>query len=101
MISDVTLSGRLAEVVDDSTRYVEIDRAIPTEIGGRFQVDRFLIRSFGGKNSVFMKSPVGARIFARGHLENHPQYGVIIVSELQELFPMKPNPLQGNLEVND
>lgn len=96
MISDVTLSGRLAEAVGDSMRYVEIDRAIPTEIGGQFQVDRFLIRAFGGKNSVFMKAPIGARIFARGHLENHPDYGVIIVSELQELFPMKPAPIAGN-----
>ncbi len=86
MISEVALSGRLGEKISPSMRYVEIDRVIDTPTGGKYEVDKIPVKSYGGKESHFMLAPLGALIVLKGRLETKEGVGLYVISELHEIF---------------
>lgn len=88
MVTNVFLSGRLGKNCDEKTRYVEVDRVIPGA-GGKFSTDQFLVRTMMGKESSFMKAPIGNWIIVKGRLETQ-QGQTIIVSEIDEILQAKP-----------
>ena len=85
MLTSLSLSGRLAEIKEDNLRYVEVDRVVYTALGGRYKVDRFLVR-FPGERGLFLSAPMGSLIYLKGRLEIDERYGLIIVDELDEIF---------------
>ena len=87
MLSSVFLSGRLGEIVGPKTRYVEIDRVIPGP-SGRFETDKFPVRSMLATAGPFMKASVGTFIVLKGRLECDSDGKLIIVDELDEIFVM-------------
>lgn len=87
MLSSVFVSGRLGEVIEPKTRFVEVDRMVPGA-SGRYEVDKFIVRSMLCSDGPFMKLPVGTFIVIRGRLEQDPKLGLIIVDEVDELFSM-------------
>lgn len=86
MISSVFVSGRLGAIVAPKIRYVEVDRVIPGE-SGRFQTDRFLVRTMLSPQGTFMKASEGTYICFKGRLEMDPTHGLLIVDEIDEIFP--------------
>lgn len=86
MISEVALSGRLGEVFSSTIRYVEIDRVIATPSGGRYEVDKIPVKTYGGKESHFMKAPKGALIILKGRLETKEKVGLYVIAEMHEIF---------------
>ncbi|MCI2111232.1 MAG: hypothetical protein LKK13_02695 [Bacilli bacterium] len=88
MISSVFVSGRLGKRVG-RYRYVEVDRAVPSP-DGRYETDRFLVRSPLGEDSSFMKLPLGSYICFKGRLEKDEERGIVIVDELDETFGARP-----------
>lgn len=86
MISEVALSGRLGEVLSSTIRYVEIDRVVATPNGGRYEVDKIPVKTYGGKESHFMMAPKGALIILKGRLETKEKVGVYVIAEMQEIF---------------
>jgi hypothetical protein len=87
MLSSVFVSGRLGEIIGPKTRFVEVDRTIPGS-SGRYEVDKFIVRSMLCVDGPFMKLPCGTFIVLRGRLEQDPKHGLIIVDEVDELFSM-------------
>jgi hypothetical protein len=88
MISSVFVSGRLGKRVKPRFRYVEVDRVIPGE-SGRYEVDRFLVKSMLSPEGAFNTLPEGSYICFKGRLESDPEYGLIIVDELDEIYAAK------------
>ena len=86
MISEVALSGRLGEVLSSSIRYVEIDRVVATPSGGRYEVDQVPVKTYGGKESCFMKAPKGSLIILKGRLETKEKIGLYVIAEMHEIF---------------
>ncbi|MBP5092281.1 MAG: hypothetical protein J6328_07010 [Bacilli bacterium] len=87
MLSSVFLSGRLGEIIGPKTRYVEIDRVIPGP-GGRFETDKFPVRSMLAAEGPFMKANVGTFVVLKGRLEIDEQGKILIIDELDEIFVM-------------
>jgi hypothetical protein len=85
MLTSLSLSGRLAEIKEKNLRYVEVDRVVHTPLGGRYKVDRFLVK-FPGERSLFLSAPAGSLIYLNGRLEIDEKYGVIIIDQLDEIF---------------
>jgi hypothetical protein len=85
MLTSLSLSGRLADVYHGCYRYVEVDRVVYTAVGGRYKVDRFLVR-FPSDTGLFLTAPRGSLIYLKGRLEIDEKYGMIIVDELDEIF---------------
>ncbi len=88
MISSVFLSGRLGPVVGEKTRYVEVDRVIPGP-SGRYETDRFPVRTMLSRDGVFMKAAEGTHITLKGRLEMDPELGLVIVNEVDEFVSAK------------
>ena len=87
MLSSVFVSGRLGEIIEEKTRYVEVDRVIPGPTG-HYEVDRFPVRSMLAIHGPFMTQPVGTYICFKGRLEVDPRLGLIIVDEIDEIYVM-------------
>lgn len=90
MLSSVYLSGRLGQVVEPRIRYVELDRVVPGP-SGRYSVDQVLVRTDLSPEGAFMKSPAGSLIVLKGRLEVDPKHGLLIVNEIDEIFPLSKN----------
>ncbi len=86
MISEVMISGRLGANLSPTMRYVEIDRVISTPAGGKYEVDKVPVKTYGGKESHFMKAKEGALIVLKGRLETKSDLGVYVISEFHEIF---------------
>ena len=87
MLSEVALSGRLGDLCPfPGCRYVEIDRVVCTESGGKYEVDKVPVKSYGGLQSHFLTAPKGAFIVLKGRLETREGLGVIFLSVMQEIF---------------
>ncbi|MBQ7994874.1 MAG: hypothetical protein IJ247_01490 [Bacilli bacterium] len=84
MISSVYLSGTLGERVDDQYRYVEIKRCVPGPTG-KFETDRFLVKSMLSPKGPFMSEPKGVHICLKGRIEMDKRYGLVIVDEIDEI----------------
>lgn len=85
MLSSIFLSGRLGEVKGDHIREVEVDRVVPGP-SGRFETDSFLVRSQNGLGTEFFAAKKGSLIVLKGRLEVDPVHGVVIVSEIDEIY---------------
>jgi hypothetical protein len=85
MISNVFVSGRLGATISKLFRIVEVDRAIPS-VDGKYETDKFLVRSSLGEESSFMKLPLGSYICFKGRLEQDEKYGVVLVNEVDEIY---------------
>lgn len=91
MLSSVFLSGRLGDVFGPRMRYVEIERVITGADGtGHFGVSKIPVRAQCLETNRFLKEPDGAYICLKGRIESDPEYGLIIVSELDEMFEDVP-----------
>jgi hypothetical protein len=86
MISSVFVSGRLGEVIDKHCRYVEVDRVVPGETG-HYATDRFVVKSPMSSGS-FIKAADGSYICFKGRLEMDAKLGLVIVNEMDEIFPL-------------
>ena len=84
MISSIFMSGRLGNKLDDRTRYVEVDRPIPSDRG--FVTDRFIVRSHALSRTAFITQPNGAYICFKGRVEQDETLGVIFVLEMEEMY---------------
>lgn len=80
MISDVFLTGRLGEAINNTVRIVEIDRMVPEH--GKFIIDKIPV-SYWSKEprSRFMKLSSGTLVVIRGRIQIDEQIGLIIVAE--------------------
>lgn len=85
MLSSVFASGRVGEVIDPTTRYIEIDRMVPGPTG-RFDTQKFPVRAALGKTSRFMQAPDGALVIFKGRIEEDPTLGMVLVEELEEIY---------------
>ena len=85
MINSVFLTGRLGDLLDDKTRYVEVDSVIPGA-GGEFKTHRIPIRSTRGSGTRFFRAKTGALISLEGRIETDETYGLIVVLELDEIY---------------
>ena len=86
MLSNIFISGRLAEKIGPKTRIVEIDRVIPGPTG-RYSVDRIPVKSTLSYEGQFMKANVGAFIVLKGRLETNERGELIVVDEIDEILP--------------
>lgn len=87
MMSSVTLSGRLGEVIAPNARFVEVDRLLLTPLGGRYRTDRFVVVS-PNANTLLLTSKEGALIYLKGRIEISETFGFVIVDELDEIFTL-------------
>jgi hypothetical protein len=87
MMSSVTLSGRLGEILAPNARFVEVDRLVFTPLGGRYETDRFVVVS-PGENTLLLSSPEGALIYLKGRIETAENFGFVIIDELDEIFTL-------------
>jgi hypothetical protein len=89
MISDVFLTGRVGQKIDDDLRYVELDRPVP--YNRQFVCDHIPVSYWSHQpNSIFMKLVDGALITLRGRLEINEKVGIIIVAEQFETLSSNP-----------
>ena len=88
MLSSVFVSGRLGEAVGKDVRLVEVDRVL-SGAGGKFKVDAFPVRCLLGKSTLFFKAKEGSLIVLKGRLERDQDLGIVIVDEIDEIFPAK------------
>lgn len=80
MISDVFLTGRLSEALNETIRIVEIDRMIPEQ--GKFVVDKIPVSYWSNEpRSRFMKLTSGTLVVVRGRIQIEGKIGLIIVAE--------------------
>ncbi len=80
MISDVFLTGRLSEPINETIRLVEIDRMIPEH--GKFVVDKIPVLYWSKEpRSNFMKLASGSLVVIRGRIQIEAPIGLIIVAE--------------------
>lgn len=80
MISDVFITGRLSGPINETMRFVEIDRVIPEH--GKFVVDKIPVAYWSKEpKSRFMKLDDGVLVVIRGRLESEAKIGLIIVAE--------------------
>ncbi|MDY0345077.1 MAG: hypothetical protein WCR77_00550 [Bacilli bacterium] len=95
MISDVFLTGRLSEPLNETIRLVEIDRMIPEQ--GKFVVDKIPVLYWSKEpRSRFMKLTTGSLVVIRGRLQFEATIGLIIVAEqLAILGQNRLNELRG------
>jgi hypothetical protein len=85
MISSVFMSGRLGKVLKPGMRYVELDRLIPGPTG-HFAIDKIPVKSQSFEEDSFLSEPEGAYICLQGRLETDPDYGIIVVIEVSEMY---------------
>lgn len=87
MLSSVFLSGRLGDVFAPKMRYVEIERVVTSPAGtGTYAISKVPVRAQCLETNRFLKEPNGTYICLKGRLEADEEYGLIIVSELDEMF---------------
>lgn len=90
MISDVFLTGRMGDKIDDDLRYIELDRPVP--VSRKFVCDKIPVSYWTHQAlSSFMKLSVGALITLRGRLEINEKLGIIIVAEQFETLSSEPH----------
>ena len=80
MISDVYLTGRLSSSINETMRFVEIDRMVPEQ--GKYVIDKIPVSYWSKEpSSRFMKLSDGTLVVIRGRLESEAKIGLIIVAE--------------------
>lgn len=90
MITDVMIVGRLSDMLNETTRVVEIDRMIPEH--GKFVVDKIPVSYWSMEpHSRFMKLNSGILVVIRGRIQSESKFGIIIVAE--QLAILGPNVL--------
>lgn len=95
MISDVFLTGRLSEAINETIRLVEIDRMIPEH--GKFVIDKIPVLYWSKEpRSNFMKLTSGSLVVIRGRIQIEATVGLVIVAEqLAILGQNRLNELRG------
>jgi hypothetical protein len=88
MLSSVFVSGRLGDIIDGKTRYVEIDRVVPGA-SGHFETDLIPVRSMLTIEGSFIKGAKGSFIVFKGRIERDPKLGLILIDELDEIYTTK------------
>lgn len=86
MLSSVFVSGRLGKRLTPEIRLVEVDSVLPGP-GGRFKVDSFPVLCPLSPSSLFFSAKDGSLIVIKGRLENDKAMGLVIVDEIDEIFP--------------
>lgn len=92
MISNVFLAGELGDVFvtqeGENFRYVRLS-ANNSLVVGRTMKEEYLIpvTAFGSPFSSFYTLKKGSYVVLRGWLETRNDIGVVVVSELEDLFP--------------
>jgi hypothetical protein len=85
MVSSICLSGRLGKAIGKNMRIVEIDEVAPGE-GGHYEVHEIPVRFQAYENSPIMKEENGSLIIVKGRLGTDPEIGLIVISEIDELY---------------
>lgn len=85
MFTAVSLVGALSTQIREDMRYVEVDNVIPGPTG-KYQSLRLPVRSPCGRKSRFMNAEEGTLVCLRGHLEVHPEYGILVAIEIEDYF---------------
>lgn len=87
MISSVYMSGRLGDKINDEFRYIEVDRMFDDRGDRKLVTDKFPVRSM--VKGRFYDYPNGAMIILKGRIEMDEKLGLVIVDELDEIFPLR------------
>lgn len=86
MITSVCISGKLADRINDFTRYVKVEKAIPDK-GCNIIYDLIPVAHFSKScGTHFMRIPNGTFIICRGRLEMIEGVGLTVVAELYEVL---------------
>ena len=85
MLSSVYISGRLSEAVGENARIVEVDSPIPST-EGKFLVHRIPVICHMTRKSFFFVAPNGSLIVLKGRLESHPEWGLVVIDEIDEIY---------------
>ena len=88
MLSFVYLSGRLAETIGHSARYIEMERPIACP-GGKSKIDRVPVFCPLSKSTLFFKAPKGTFVVLKGRLETNEELGLHVHSEAEEIHAGK------------
>ena len=74
MISTTVLAGELGDIM--TLRTGELYRYVVP------------VHAFGNLKTAFYALPKGTRVILRGWIETRDEIGVVVMSELEELFPL-------------
>jgi len=75
MMSDVFIAGRLAAPINETVRFVEIDRSVPEQ--GKFVIDKIPVSYWSKEpSSRFMKLSEGILVVIRGRIEAEAKLGI-------------------------
>ena len=93
MISGTIIAGELGDVFTLKTgelyRYVHLEAVAELyaerPYGAVFKVP---VHAFGNIKTSFYALPKGTRVIIRGWIETRDEIGVVVISELEELFPL-------------
>ena len=93
MISTTLLAGELGDIFalesGELYRYVNLhavaDLCAERPFGSVFKVP---VHAFGNIKTSFYSLPKGTRVIVRGWIETRDEIGVVVISELEELFPL-------------
>ena len=93
MISTTLLAGELGDIFalesGELYRYVNLhavaDLYAERPFGSVFKVP---VHAFGNIKTSFYSLPKGTRVIVRGWIETRDEIGVVVISELEELFPL-------------
>ncbi len=88
MIVDLFMTCRLGDEIDESTRYLEVDRLPSTK--HTYESDRFPAKFWTKMNTpLFMKLKKGSLIALRGRLETDAKCGIFILIEQFECLSIQ------------
>lgn len=101
MISTTVLAGTLGDLMTLKTgelyRYVHLEAVAELYSERPYgMVFKVPVHAFGNLKSSFYALPNGTRVIIRGWIETRDEIGVVVISELEELFPLpkeKKNPV--------
>lgn len=85
MISSVFLTGRLGPLLDESTRYVEIDSVLPGP-SGTFETHHIPVRCNRGPSAHFLRAKEGGLITLQGRLQQDETFGLVVALELEDIY---------------
>lgn len=93
MISTTLLAGELGDIFalksGELYRYVNLHAVAELYAERPFgSVFKVPVHAFGNIKTSFYSLPNGTRVIVRGWIETRDEIGVVVISELEELFPL-------------
>lgn len=93
MISTTVLAGELGDIMTLRTgelyRYVHLEAVAELYAERPYgMIFKVPVHAFGNLKTAFYALPKGTRVILRGWIETRDEIGVVVMSELEELFPL-------------